>query len=52
MLAHRYTLSMKNVDTVVLGVKNQNELQECLEAESLGRLSTEEIKAIDDCISV
>ena len=52
ILAHRYTLSMKNVDTVVLGVKNQNELQECLDAELSGNLTPSEIKAIDDCISV
>jgi aryl-alcohol dehydrogenase-like predicted oxidoreductase len=31
-LAHRYALSMDGVDTVVLGVKNRSELEECLRA--------------------
>ncbi|HTD50527.1 MAG TPA: aldo/keto reductase [Acidimicrobiia bacterium] len=38
LLAHRYALSMEGVDTVVLGVKNQTELAQCLEAEALGPL--------------
>ncbi len=46
-LAHRYALSMEYVDTVVLGVKNTQELVECLEAESDGPLSADEIQAID-----
>ena len=29
---------MEGVDTVVLGVKNQTELAQCLEAEAAGRL--------------
>jgi len=39
LLAHRYALDMAGVDTVVLGVKNQTELAQCLEAEALGELS-------------
>jgi aryl-alcohol dehydrogenase-like predicted oxidoreductase len=38
LLAHRYALDMDGVDTVVLGVKNQAELAQCLEAEALGSL--------------
>jgi len=38
LLAHRYALDMKGVDTVVLGVKNRTELAQCLEAETLGAL--------------
>jgi len=40
-LAHRYALSMKDVGTVVLGVKNRQELQECLDAEAKGSLDVE-----------
>ena len=46
-LAHRYALSMSNVDTVVLGVKNREELRECLDAEADGVLNADEIEAID-----
>ena len=37
-LAHRYALSMTGVDTVVLGVKDRAELEECLKAEAAGPL--------------
>lgn len=46
-LAHRYALSMPAVDTVVLGVKNRQELKECLQAESLPRLTQEEMNEIE-----
>ncbi len=46
-LAHRYALSMANVDTVVLGVKNRDELRECLAAESDGPLSSDEMAALE-----
>ena len=46
-LAHRYALSMPDVATVVLGVKNRDELVECLAAESAGPLSDDELRAID-----
>lgn len=36
VLAHRYALSMDGVATVVLGVKNREELAECLAAEAAG----------------
>ena len=38
LLAHRYALSMSGVDTVVLGVKNRDELGQCLAAEAQGPL--------------
>ena len=36
MIAHRYALSMSGVDTVILGVKNRAELEQCLDAEAAG----------------
>ena len=47
-LAHRYALSMPGVDTVVLGVKNRQELQECLQAEALPRFTEDEMKTIEE----
>lgn len=47
-LAHRYALSMPGVSTVVLGVKNREELRECVEAERRGPLDAELIARIDD----
>jgi aryl-alcohol dehydrogenase-like predicted oxidoreductase len=38
LLAHRYALSVEGVDTVILGVKNREELEQCVEAEALGSL--------------
>ena len=46
-LAHRYALSMSGVETVVLGVKNRRELDECLSCETAGALEPEVIDAID-----
>ncbi|HWA60167.1 MAG TPA: aldo/keto reductase [Caulobacteraceae bacterium] len=46
-LAHRYALSMDGVDTVVLGVKNRAELDQCLAAEAAGPLAAELIARID-----
>ena len=46
-LAHRYALSMKGVSTVVLGIKNRQELRECVDAEAKGPLSTELTARID-----
>lgn len=45
-LAHRYALAMAGVDTVVLGVKNRTELNECLEAEA-SPLEPEAVARID-----
>ncbi|TIS55103.1 MAG: hypothetical protein E5W91_23845 [Mesorhizobium sp.] len=47
IIAHRYALTMPGVDTLVLGVKNREELRQCLDAEAAGPLSPEEIGAID-----
>lgn len=46
-LAHRYALSMPGVDTVVLGVKNREELAECLQAEALPRFTKDEMETIE-----
>ena len=47
-LAHRYALTMPGVSTVVLGVKNRQELRECVEAEAKGPLPPELVARIDD----
>ncbi|MEN3974475.1 aldo/keto reductase [Emcibacter sp. SYSU 3D8] len=47
IVAHRYALSMKGVDTVVLGVKNRAELAQCVEAADRGALDITEVAAID-----
>ena len=49
-LAHRYALTMPGISTVVLGVKNRAELQECLEAEKLGPLSDDLMARIDAAV--
>ena len=50
-LAHRYALSLPGVDSVVLGVKNREELRECLAAEAAGPLAPEAIAAIDNAVT-
>lgn len=45
--AHRYALSMPNLDTVVLGVKNRAELAMCVKAEADGPYSAAEMAEID-----
>lgn len=47
LLAHRYALSMPGVATVVLGVKNRAELQQCLDAEAQGPLDAGLLAEID-----
>ena len=49
-LAHRYALSVAGVSSVILGVKNRKELNECVEAEVKGILSKTEIQQIDGCL--
>jgi aryl-alcohol dehydrogenase-like predicted oxidoreductase len=46
-VAHQYALSMPNVDTVVLGVKNRAELAQCLAAEAAGPLDARALQEID-----
>ncbi|HEY2357461.1 MAG TPA: aldo/keto reductase [Phenylobacterium sp.] len=47
VVAHRYALKMPNIDTVVLGVKNRAELNQCLAAEAAGPLEPAQVAAID-----
>ena len=47
VLAHRYALDLEGVDTVVLGVKNRTELQQCVEAAAAPPLDPELIARID-----
>jgi aryl-alcohol dehydrogenase-like predicted oxidoreductase len=49
-LAHRYALSLENVDTVVLGVKSRTELAECVAAEAAGALSEVELAEIRESV--
>ena len=51
ILAHQYALSVKEVSSVILGVKNRTELLDCIEAESLGGLDQGQISAIDTALS-
>ena len=50
-LAHRYSLSMEGVSTVVLGVKNRTELRECIDAEAQGRLEASLMARIDSAVA-
>ena len=45
-LAHRYALSIQKVSSVILGVKNINELQECIDTENMGELNEEKLKEL------
>ncbi|HEY1706755.1 MAG TPA: aldo/keto reductase [Rhizomicrobium sp.] len=47
LVAHRYALGMAGVDTVILGVKNRAELDQCLEAEARGPLEPAVITRIE-----
>lgn len=47
VLAHRYALSMPGVDTVILGVKNRDELRQCAEGEAAGPLDPRLMARID-----
>jgi aryl-alcohol dehydrogenase-like predicted oxidoreductase len=47
IIAHRYALGMDGVDTVILGVKNRDELREIVAAEAAGPLEAEQVAAID-----
>ena len=49
-LAHRYALSMSGISTVVLGVKNRQELSDCLAAEAAGPLPPELVRQIDNAL--
>jgi aryl-alcohol dehydrogenase-like predicted oxidoreductase len=47
VVAHRYALSMPDIDTVVLGVKNRAELAQCVAAEAAGDLEPAQMAEID-----
>jgi len=47
LLAHRYALSMDGIDTVILGVKNRDELSGILDVEAKGTLPPEIRAPID-----
>ena len=49
-LAHQYALSMDGVATVVLGVKNREELRECVEAEAAAPLDAALTERIDKAV--
>ena len=51
ILAHRYALSAEKVSSVILGVKNRDELLECLDAESTGPITQDQINEIDKVLS-
>jgi len=46
-LAHRYALSVEKVSSVILGIKNREELKECIEAEEKGKLDKDQMKKIE-----
>jgi aryl-alcohol dehydrogenase-like predicted oxidoreductase len=41
-------LSVPKVSSVILGVKNKTELEECLKAETMGKLSADQTVALDN----
>ena len=47
VIAHRYALSMPGVATVILGVKNRDELKQCVDAEAAGPLEPALMSRID-----
>ena len=49
MIAHRYALSL-DIDTLVLGVKNRQELAECVAAAEAGPLPAELMARIDGAL--
>ena len=49
VIAHRYALGL-DIDTLVLGVKNRQELRECVEAAEAGPLPPDLMKRIDDIL--
>lgn len=49
-LAHQYALSIDGPATIVLGVKNRDELHECITAEAAGPMDQKLIERIDQAI--
>ena len=50
-LAYRYALSIQNISSIILGVKNRDELKDCIKAEQKERLTTGQIEEIDEVMS-
>ena len=50
-LAHHYALSINGPSTIVLGVKNRKELNECIEVEQFGNMQPSMIKRLDNIIA-
>jgi aryl-alcohol dehydrogenase-like predicted oxidoreductase len=50
VVAHRYALGL-DIDTLVLGVKNRQELKECVAAAEAGPLPADLVKRIDDTMN-
>tara|TARA_Y100000590_G_scaffold129511_2_gene148069 strand:+ start:2066 stop:3040 length:975 start_codon:yes stop_codon:yes gene_type:complete len=46
-LAHRYALSVEKVSSVILGIKNREELKECIQAEEKGTLDDDQVKKLE-----
>jgi aryl-alcohol dehydrogenase-like predicted oxidoreductase len=46
-IAHRYAMSLPGVDTIILGVKNRTELEQCVTAEAKGPLEPALMAKID-----
>lgn len=46
-IAHRYAMAKDGVDAAILGVKNRDELNQCLMAEELGPLEPARMAEID-----
>ena len=51
VIAHRYALSL-GIDTLVLGVKNRQELAECVAAADAGPLAPELIARVDAAVAL
>jgi aryl-alcohol dehydrogenase-like predicted oxidoreductase len=47
VIAHRYALGIEGVETLVLGIKNRDELADALAAEAAGHLEADRVAAID-----
>lgn len=47
VVAHRYALGIEGVDTLVLGVKNRDELAQCVAAEAAGPLAPDQLEEIE-----
>ena len=47
-LAHRFALSVEKVSSVILGIKNREELKECVYAEEKGKLNDDQINELKE----